>query len=115
MPARSNVFGFAALPLILVSAGPAPAVEPGGLVTFVRGDANGDGRLDISDAIQKLKLLFHGSPGFPCPDSADSDDSGEVDVSDPIHDFVYLFLGGPPPAMPFPSAGPDPTPDGLGC
>jgi hypothetical protein len=44
-------------------------------------------------------------------------DDGVVDVSDAIYLLRFLFIGGdhgPPPA-PFPHAGPDPTPDALGC
>ena len=87
----------------------------GPMSAFVRGDANEDGVLDVSDAIRILTGLFvsGGSPG--CVDAADANDDGQVDLSDAIYDLSYLFLGGPSPPAPFPHAGPDVTIDDLPC
>jgi hypothetical protein len=82
---------------------------------FLRGDATGGGKLDLSDAVAVLEALFLGGPPVGCEDAADSNDDGRVDLSDPVTLLGSLFLGAG--ALPAPSAGCglDPTPDGLGC
>ncbi|MBI4606767.1 MAG: CotH kinase family protein [Planctomycetes bacterium] len=81
---------------------------------FLRGDARGDGELDLADAVAVLLHLFVGPAGLEAgPDRADADDSGRLDVSDPVFLLAYLFLGGREPADPFPRCGEDLTPDGL--
>ncbi|MEM7261309.1 MAG: hypothetical protein AAF488_04910, partial [Planctomycetota bacterium] len=85
---------------------------------FRRGDANGDGGYDISDAIYTLAALFTpGSPPPTCADTGDSNDDGGFDISDAIYTLAALFQpGSPPPTDPGPSTcGPDPTDDGLDC
>ncbi|MBI4606252.1 MAG: lamin tail domain-containing protein [Planctomycetes bacterium] len=84
--------------------------------TFVRGDATGDARVDLADAV---KVLFHLYAGgvMSCLDAADADDSGSVELTDAVLVLRFLFLDGPPPAAPFPAPGVDPEPpaDDLGC
>ena len=83
---------------------------------FIRGDSNGDGTVDLSDAQRTLSFLFLGRGVPACFDAADADDDGDINVSDPIRTLDMLFLGGDP--LPPPSAvepGSDPTPDALGC
>ena len=48
-----------------------------------------------------------------CP--ADVNDDAGVNVADAAYLLQYLFANGPPPAMPFPRAGEDVTPDQLPC
>jgi hypothetical protein len=85
-------------------------------VTFKRGDANDDGRVDLSDALAILGVLFLGEAGeFRCGGSADVNDSGKADVSDAVAVLGHLFLGSDPPRPPFPDCGQDPTPDALSC
>ena len=48
-----------------------PLAEDGNLIVeegavFVRGDSNGDGKVDISDAIYLLSYLFRGGPAVGC-------------------------------------------------
>ncbi len=81
---------------------------------FARGDANGDGGLDVSDAINLLGGLFLGEP-VACFDAGDADDGGSADIADAIAILLHLFLGGPQPAAPFPMCGVDPTADALEC
>jgi hypothetical protein len=83
---------------------------------FRRGDANGDGAADISDAIATLGFLFLGESGLDCRDAADANDDGLLDISDAIATLGVLFLGEgeiPPPGMA--SCGVDPTGDELDC
>jgi hypothetical protein len=64
---------------------------------FTRGDANGDGEIDISDAIYLVNYIFIGGPE-PIPfEAGDANSDGEVDISDVIYLVNYLFIGGPPP------------------
>jgi hypothetical protein len=83
---------------------------------FLRGDANGDRDVDISDAVSILGTLFLGFKSPACADASDVDDDGEVNISDPIFLLGFLFNQGttPPPPGPYvPDL--DPTPDNLGC
>ncbi len=83
---------------------------------FVRGDANHDGLVDISDAITVLSYIYGGlpDPDEISLDAADVNDSGAIDIADPISLLQYLINGGAPPMAPFPMCGTDPTPDSLG-
>ncbi len=90
----------------------------GGIVdqstSFLRGDANEDANVDISDVIYILGALFQGRPLPFCPDAADTNDDGKLDLSDAIHLLQYLYQGG---TLPEPSLeqGFDPTVDSLVC
>jgi dockerin type I repeat protein len=93
---------------------------------FHRGDGNGDGDLDVSDAVCMIRYLFTGGAGggmvVRCLEAADSNNDGVVDCSDAVFVFNYLFLGGDAPPSPGPpphTCGPDSDPLGsmgnLGC
>ncbi len=81
---------------------------------FVRGDADLDRSLNITDPIVVLNYLF-GDGTVACLDAADADDTGSINITDPIGVLQYVFLDGPAPLPPFPNPGTDPTPDDLGC
>ena len=72
---------------------------------FVRGDSNGDGEVNISDAQYSLRWLFLAGREPDCLAAADTNDDESVDISDPIRVLEYLFLGGPRPAPHFPLLG----------
>jgi hypothetical protein len=82
---------------------------------ILRGDANNDGQVNISDSIAINNWLFNGGSQPPCMDAADVNDDGRVDVSDSAYLNTFLFQGGPPPAPPYPNCGQDPTFDYLTC
>jgi Dockerin type I domain len=83
---------------------------------FSRGDATGDGRVNVSDAVALIRQLFVSWPVvYDCPALKDVNDDGATDVSDAVALLSYLFLSGPPPPQPFQTCGVDPTPDSLGC
>ena len=82
--------------------------------TFIRGDPDLSGRLNVSDAVQILHHLFL-EPQLICEDAADLDDDGQVILTDAIILLNFLFRQGIAPAAPFPEAGTDPTEDDLGC
>ena len=107
------VLGFAAwlIALPIAGGGSVAAAE-----SFVRGDVDASGQLEVTDAIRVLGLLFLGAPEtVHCQKAADADDSGRLDVSDVIRILTYLFQRGPVPPGPFPFCGEDPTEDELGC
>jgi polyhydroxybutyrate depolymerase len=106
-PLRVAIEGLEIAPL-----DPAPPVP-----LYRRGDANSDGRLDISDATRILGFLFLGDPlVLDCQKTADFNDDAAVDIADPSAILGHLFLG-QPATHPEPSAscGPDPTEDPLSC
>jgi len=80
---------------------------------FLRGDHNGDGTVDISDAMSLLSSLFANGV-TTCEDAADANDDGNIDVSDAVRTLQYLFAGSTIPA-PIDACGVDPTDDGLDC
>lgn len=81
---------------------------------FLRGDANGDGVINIGDAVFGLGYLFGGTPAI-CRDALDTNDDGANDIGDPIYSLAFLFSGGFAPPAPFPSCGEDPSSDSLDC
>jgi len=81
---------------------------------FIRGDANDDSAVDLSDAVSALGTLFLGNDEPACLAAADSNDDGGFDIGDPIYLLNFLFRGGGAPPAPFPTPGEDPTPD-LPC
>jgi hypothetical protein len=81
---------------------------------FRRGDADGNGKLELTDAVVVLGSLFQGAGSLPCPDAADADDDGSLVLTDPIRVLTHLFQGGallPSPGLE--ACGPDPSADGL--
>ena len=84
-------------------------------VSFRRGDANADGKRDISDPVHTLQFLFSGGAEPACWKASDSNDDGALDLSDAVHTLGFLFLGSASPPPPFPGCGTDPTTDDLGC
>jgi uncharacterized repeat protein (TIGR03803 family) len=74
----------------------------------LRGDSNGDGGRDISDAVYLLGFLFLGSPQrLPCGSGRAGDGANlqlldfnvdrKIDLSDPVSLLGFLFLGVSPP------------------
>ena len=94
----------------------APAAGTRGLrADFVRGDASGDGRLDVTDAIVHLRFLFQSGAPPGCEEAADANDDGKLELDDAVTTLLYLFAEG---SLPSPGAllpGPDPSCDALGC
>jgi PhoPQ-activated pathogenicity-related protein len=76
----------------------------------VPGDCNQDAKLDLSDAVLLLMVLFgEGAYELPCGDGsaddpgnellADASGDGKIDIADAIGILGFLFGGGPPPAL----------------
>lgn len=61
------------------------------------GDANGDGKVTVSDVVYLINYLFKGGPG-PIPwEAGEANCDGKITVSDVVYLINYLFKGGPPP------------------
>jgi hypothetical protein len=83
---------------------------------FIRGDADQNGQIQITDAIFTLGYLFLGDRDPFCLDALDTNDDGDVVISDALGILQYLFSGNYTPAEPLTAAGTDPTPgDPLNC
>jgi hypothetical protein len=89
----------------------------GGSAQFIRGDADGDSTINMSDAVFTLRHLYiPGSETPPCMKAADTDDTGAIAMSDAMYLMRYLYVpGSPEPPIPFTDCGSDPTYDELGC
>ncbi|MBD3162917.1 MAG: hypothetical protein GF346_10930 [Candidatus Eisenbacteria bacterium] len=86
--------------------------------TFVRGDTNADGVLDIRDAFYHMvahRIDETSNLYPPCFDAVDFDDTGEITLDDLLGLLDYLYEGGAEPPPPFPECGTDPTEDPLDC
>src|SRR5213594_3468983 len=104
---RLYFFGLVAVALVAL---PLQATD------FIRGDANGDGVVSISDAHFINVMLFLGGPLPECDNAADADSNGTVQLTDAVRILDVKFLGTQAIGPPFPNAGPDPDPtNSLGC
>ena len=73
---------------------------------FIRGDADSNGTLDITDALRIFGFLFLGGAEPDCLSAYNIDGDATVSISDGIYALRYLFEGqSPPPAAPFPECG----------
>jgi len=86
-----------------------------GIEPFIRGDANSDGSIDLSDPIHLLQVLFLGGNSSFCPSASDGNDDSSTNISDVVYLLNGLFSGGNAPSLPYPDCGPDPTNDLLRC
>ena len=90
-------------------------------VNFRRGDADGNGKLNVTDAVLIIQVIVKNlATKFNCDDMLDANDDGKLTVTDAIPVLQYVFQKGPNLAAPFPSCGPDPAPvppatDTLSC
>ncbi|MGB2980862.1 MAG: NosD domain-containing protein [Candidatus Zixiibacteriota bacterium] len=63
----------------------------------LRGDANGDGVIDVGDVVCVVNYLYRGGdPPVPV-EAGDANCDGVVDVGDVVYLVNYLYRGGPPP------------------
>lgn len=83
--------------------------------SFLRSDCDGNGLLNLADAVFALDYMTLGGDEPPCLDGCDVNDNGMLNIADPIHALQYMFLGGPPPASPFPDCGTDTSLDAVSC
>jgi hypothetical protein len=77
---------------------------------FRRGDANDDGRVNLSDALSILGWLFRGDDPPGCVATANTNGDQGADITDAIHLLNHLFLGGAAIVAPYPDCGPGALP-----
>jgi hypothetical protein len=77
-----------------------PPTEVTTVCVAMRGDANGDGVINVADAIYLLNYLFKGDPPPNPLEAGDADCDGVVNLEDVIYLLNYLFKNGPPPCEP---------------
>ena len=99
--------------VIVVNGASLDAVTDDGSITLnpvvtldhVRGDANGDERVNIADGVWIISELFLNGPASTCPIARDANNDSLADAADAVYIFNYRFLDGPQPAAPFPDCG----------
>jgi hypothetical protein len=70
--------------------------EPG----FTRGDANGDGIINVGDIVYLVSYLYKNGPAPSPIDAGDCNCDDIVNVGDVVYLVSYLYKGGPPPRLP---------------
>ncbi len=78
---------------------------PAGKPEFLRGDCNGDGNVDLADAVCAINWLFGGAVELSCLSALDTNGDATVDIADPVSLLSFLFGGGSAPVEPFPGCG----------
>jgi hypothetical protein len=87
-------------------------------VNFSRGDANGDDKVNVTDAVLIVRKVFGiGTQNFDCNELYDTDNSGVVGIEDGIFLLNWIFRRGPRPAAPFLTCGQEAAGDTtkVGC
>ncbi|HSG99550.1 MAG TPA: PKD domain-containing protein [candidate division Zixibacteria bacterium] len=68
--------------------------------SYVCGDADGSGSVNIADVTQLLGFIFSGGPSPAPPEAGDADGSGSINVGDATYLIARIFAGGPDPVCP---------------
>ncbi len=88
---------------------------PEPVLQFLRGDVNGDGNLNVGDAINLLQFAFAGERRPECLDAADANDDGRVNLADTLTILAYLFAESGPSVEVLGRCTIDFTSDTLDC
>ncbi len=67
---------------------------------YVCGDANGDGMVNVGDAIYIINFVFKGGPPPVPMNAGDANCDGGVNVGDAVYIINFVFSGGPAPCCP---------------
>lgn len=67
---------------------------------YLRGDANGDGTIDVADVVHLINYLYLGGPAPHPLWVGDPNCDGVINSADVVYLINYLFKGGPPPGCP---------------
>jgi hypothetical protein len=67
------------------------------VTTFMCGDADQSGEVDIDDAVHLITYIFSGGPEPVPPEAGDVDCVGGIDIDDAVYLIAYIFSGGPEP------------------
>ena len=66
--------------------------------SFLRGDANMDGKVNLFDAVFILQYLFTDGQRPACLEIADANADGNINLGDAVFILQYLYSGGPAPS-----------------
>jgi len=69
-------------------------------VSWLCGDADASGEVDIDDVVYLIEYVFQGGPEPQPLETGDVDLSGLTDIDDIVYLINYLFQGGPAPCTP---------------
>ena len=64
---------------------------------YINGDANGDGDVNVGDAVYLIGYIFKGGPAPEPEASADANCDGTVNIADAVYIISYVFKDGPAP------------------
>jgi len=67
---------------------------------FNCGDANGDGQINVGDAVFLINYVFKGGSAPDPLEAGDANCDGDVNVGDAVYLIAYVFKGGPEPCCP---------------
>jgi hypothetical protein len=66
--------------------------------SFVTGDANGDGIIDVGDIVYLVNYLYKSGPAPDPREAGDANCDEVVDIGDIVYLVNYLYKGGDPPS-----------------
>jgi len=69
----------------------------GGGPDYLCGDADGNGMVNIADAVYLITYIFGGGPAPDPLLSGDADCNSMVNIADAVYLIAYIFGGGPEP------------------
>lgn len=69
-------------------------------VEYLCGDANGDGSINVGDAVYIINYVFRGGPAPTPLEAGDANGDGSINVGDAVYLINYIFRGGPAPVCP---------------
>ena len=67
---------------------------------YTCGDANGDGQINVGDAVYLINYVFKSGPAPNPIEAGDANCDGDVNVGDAVYLINYIFKGGPEPCCP---------------
>jgi hypothetical protein len=83
---------------------------------FQRGDADGNGKVNISDVVLIIQIIVGNlQERYNCDDALDANDDGELSIADALPVLSWLFSRGQRLPEPFLQCDTDDTQDDLGC
>ncbi len=71
-----------------------------GAGTFLRGDANGDGEIDVGDMVFLINFIFKAGPAPDPMESGETNCDDAVDIGDVVNIIYYVYRTWPPFACP---------------
>jgi hypothetical protein len=70
------------------------------VITYVCGDGNGDGEVNVADGVFIINYVFKGGPAPDPIQAGDANCDGDANVADAVYIIAYVFKGGPDPCCP---------------